>query len=351
MRNQRRKLYPDLFEAFRKFLDKAENDNYYLYCHTSYPDLGWDIPELILQHDLSAHVLFTYICPETKKPFPSLFKGAVAQSPFTGRWGSTLSNVKNGVSYEDLSNIINLFDLYTQYANCEGFGLPQVEAAACGVPVCGTDYSAMESVLRKLGGYPIPPAALYKELETGCLRAVPDNDAAASFFYSFFEEKTQADRKMEGEWTRANFSNHYQWDKSGKRWEDIFDSFEIMPVEQTWASPPRLHQPKPKLDDKQIEGVDSGQLAKWLLIEALGDPSKVNTFFESRLTRDLTYKSSTGSTGGMYFNESSAAFDGANQRSSFDFNMAYQQMVAQCDRRNNWEQKRVQVMKQKGVMK
>jgi hypothetical protein len=52
----------------------------------------------------------------------------------------------------------------------------------------------------------------------------------------------------------------------------------------------------------------------------------------------------------MYFNESSAAFDGANHRSSFDFNMAYNQMVAQCDKRNNWEQKRVQVMKQKGVI-
>lgn len=350
MRNQRRKLYPDLFEAFRKFLDKAENKNYYLYCHTSYPDLGWDIPELILEHDLASHVLFTYICPETKKPFPSLFKGAVAQSPFTGRWGSTLSNVKNGVSYEDLSNIINLFDIYTQYANCEGFGLPQVEAAACGVPVCGTDYSAMESVLRKLQGVPIKPAALYKELETGCLRAVPDNDRAAEIFLEFFEQMDDDDRALIGERTRKNFEKHYQWDKSGKKWEDIFDGFEIIPVEQTWGSQPKQHRPTPKLTDEQTANVDAGQLAKWLIVEALGDPSKLNTFFESRLCRDLTYKSSTGSTGGMYFNESSAAFDGANQRSGFDFNMAYDQMVAQCDKKNNWEQKRVQVMKQKGVI-
>ena len=133
---------------------------------------------------------FTYICPDTKRPFPSPFKGAVAQSPFTGKWGCTLSNVKTGVSYEELSNIINLFDLYTQYANCEGFGLPQVEAAACGVPVCGTDYSAMESVLRKLEGVPIKPAALYKELETGCMRAVPDNHLAADCFLQFFENYT-----------------------------------------------------------------------------------------------------------------------------------------------------------------
>jgi glycosyltransferase involved in cell wall biosynthesis len=351
MRNQRRKLYPDLFEAFRKFLDKSENKNYYLYCHTSYPDLGWDIPELILQHDLSAHILFTYICPETSKPFPSLFKGAVAQSPFTGKWGSTLSNVKNGVSYENLSDIINLFDLYTQYANCEGFGLPQVEAAACGVPVCGTDYSAMESVLRKLGGHPIKPAGLYKELETGCLRAVPDNDAAAELFRSFFEDQNDEDREKEGKRTRELFNKYYQWDISGRQWESIFDSFKIRPPEETWLSQPKLHQCRPKLTDEMLTNADPNRLAKWLIVEALGDPSKLNTFFEARLTRDLTYKSATGSTGGMYFNESSAAFDGMNQRNFFDYNIAYDQMKGMCERRNNWEQRRVQNMFQKGLMK
>ena len=81
---------------------------------------------------------------------------------------------------------MNCFDVYVQYANSEGFGLPQVEAAACGVPVMGTDYSAMESVLRKLGGTPIRPAALYKELETGCYRAVPNNELAAEKFHEFF---------------------------------------------------------------------------------------------------------------------------------------------------------------------
>ena len=351
MRNQRRKLYPDLFEAFRIFLDKAESKNYYLYCHTSYPDLGWDIPQLILEHDLSAHVLFTYICPETKKPFPSLFKGAVAQSPFTGKWGSTLSNVKNGVSYEDLSNVINLFDLYAQYANCEGFGLPQVEAAACGVPVCGTDYSAMESVLRKLGGKPIAPSALYKELETGCLRAVPNNQAAAEYFLEFFEKTTEQGRAAIGEETRKNFEKYYQWHTSGAKWEAIFDEMEIMPVEQTWGSQPKLHKCKPPLPEEKINGSNPTGLAKWLIVEALGDKSKLNTFFESRLTRDLTYRSATGSTGGMYFNESSAAFDGMNQRNFFDFNTAYNQMKAQCERRNSWEERRVQVLTKAGVVK
>ena len=346
MRNQRRKLYPDLFEAFKKFLDKAQNKNYYLYCHTSYPDLGWDIPELLNEHGIGSKVLFTYICPETKKPFVSVFKGAMAQSPYTGRFGATLSNVKNGLSYEELSNVVNCFDLFTQYANCEGFGLPQVEAAACGVPVCGTDYSAMESVLRKLEGYPIKPKALYKELETGCLRAVPDNDAAAEFFRSFFEDKSDEDREKEGKSTRENFEKYYQWHLSGSQWEKYFDSFEPVPFEQSWGSPPRIQEPAQKVDISNAGAISTVQLARHLISDVLREPERLNTFFEARLVRDLTYRQATSSTGGMYFNESSAAFDGMNRRQPFNYDIAYDQMVGLCNRRNQWEQKRMQAMKQ-----
>jgi hypothetical protein len=68
------------------------------------------------------------------------------------------------------------------------------------------------------------------------------------------------------------------------------------------------------------------------------------------MIRDLTYRSATGSTGGMYFNESSQAFDGMNHRHGFDFDIAYNQMVIQRNRINQWEQKRVEVMKQRGIM-
>jgi len=345
MRNQRRKLYPDLFKAFRIFLDTLsaeERSKYYLYCHTSYPDLGWDIPELLNENGIGSNVLFTYICSQTSKPFTSVFKGAIAQSPYTGAWGSTLSNVKNGLSYEDLSSVVNCFDLYTQYANSEGFGLPQVEAAACGVPVCGTDYSAMESVLRKLEGYPIKPSALYKELETGCMRAVPDNQDAANYFYKFFKEYDEEKRKSIGQKTRENFEKYYQWNLSGAQWEKYFDSFEALPFEQTWGSPPRIAESAPRIDTSKNHNISHVQLAKHLIADVLREPDKLNTFFESRLTRDLMYKQATSSTGGMYFNESSAAFDGMQKRQPFDYNIAYDQMLNICNKRNVWEQKRIE---------
>ena len=62
------------------------------------------------------------------------------------------------------------------------------------------------------------------------------------------------------------------------------------------------------------------------------------------------YKSSTASTGGMYFNESSQAFAGTGARESFDFNIAYDQMKAQCNRRNQWEQRRFETMKQRNII-
>jgi glycosyltransferase involved in cell wall biosynthesis len=344
MRNQRRKLYPDLFEAFKKFLDKSESKKYYLYCHTSYPDLGWDIPELLHQHELASHVLFTYICPETKKPFVSTFKGPLAQSPYTGKWGSSLSNVKNGLSYEDLSKVMNCFDLYTQYANCEGFGLPQVEAAACGVPVCGTDYSAMESVLRKLEGFTITPAALYKELETGCLRAVPNNEYASEIFFHFFEKMSEEDRVAMGKRTRENFEKYYQWHLSGAVWEKYFDETDPIPFEYSWGSKPRIYEPAPKLDVSNQKFKHS-DLSKWLIMNVLKEPDRLGTFFESRLNRDLIYQQTTSSTGGMYFNESSSAFDGQHHRQAFNFDLAYEQMRGLCMRRNHWEKTRIEKIK------
>lgn len=349
MRNQRRKLYPDLFQAFRLLLDSVEDSSkYYLYCHTSYPDLGWDIPELLQQYQLSSKVYFTYICGQTGRPFPSLFKGAITQSPYTGQFGASLSSVKTGVDYEDLCKIMNLFDLYVQYANCEGFGLPQVEAAACGIPIMATDYSAMESVVRNLGGTPLTPKALYKELETGCFRAVPDNVLAAQKFKEFFDKPISI-RKRLGFETRKAFLEHYQWDKSGKAWEKYFDSVEISDTFENWKQVPKIRNPQPK-PDKVPDTASHQEIARWLINNVLCEPEKINTYMESRLIRDLTYRNSTATTGGMYFNESSAAFDSKNTRHPFDFNIAYDQMAMLCNRRNIWEQRRIDMLKARSMI-
>jgi hypothetical protein len=48
----------------------------------------------------------------------------------------------------------------------------------------------------------------------------------------------------------------------------------------------------------------------------------------------------------MYFNESSAAFDGQNHRQPFTFDIAYDQMKGLCELRNMWERKRIERVQQ-----
>ena len=338
MRNQRRKLYPDLFEAFRLFLDKSRRTDVYLYCHTSYPDLGWDLPEIMMKNGVASKCLFTYICSECGYVFPDFFKDAISQCKKCNKYSAKLSNVRHGVPVNVLSSIVNCFDLYVQYANSEGFGLPQVEAAACGVPVMSVDYSAMSSVIRKLGGTPIKLKTLYKELETGCMRAVPDNEYAAQKFLEFFD-LPQAMRMKKGFESRKLFEEHYQWDRTANKWEQRFDSVEILPESETWKSPPRIHSPS----DGYPKGLDNKNLVDWLIINVLGEPEKLNSYMASRLVRDLNYGQSTEGMGGIYYNENSL-LDSAPKTMVFNPHDAYKHMLELCNRRNYWEKMRHKVL-------
>lgn len=118
MRNQKRKLYPALFEAFRLYINET-NDKTLLYCHTYYPDLlGWDIPKLLLEYGLSSRVLFTYTCRNCRNWFPGFFADSLVMCPHCNNMTGVLANVKLGLNNEQMCQVYNLFDLYIQYSTC-----------------------------------------------------------------------------------------------------------------------------------------------------------------------------------------------------------------------------------------
>ena len=127
----------------------------------------------------------------------------------------------------------------------------------------------------------------------------------------------------------------------GKKFEKAFKY--IIPEEKTWKSPARFRNPLPKpiVDNSQFT---HATIARWLIENVLCDPSRINTFFEDRLSRDLMYGSATGSTAGVYFNESCAAFDGKNMRSEFNIDIAYNQLLGLCNKHNHWEQRRMETI-------
>lgn len=250
-RNQIRKLYPDLFKCFRIFLDngpKELTDKTFLHVHTAHPDQGWDIPRLLKEYGLSHKVYLTYCCRscgnvsiEKWNDYNLLCKRCNNKSVFN-------PNPAFGVNRQTLCEIYNLYDLYVQYASLEGFGVPVVEAAACGIPVCVVPYSGTEDFVSKLNAYPIPIIRMTTEAQSHRQWAFPDND----LFAKQLEELLSKDLTTWGKETRLQCEKYFDWDKAAKVWEDAIDS--LPPAKRKWNDPPRNLVEKPipsNLDDSE----------------------------------------------------------------------------------------------------
>ncbi len=225
MRNQKRKLIPELFNVIGSIIKNEDiplelRNNIYLYLHTSYPDAGWDIPQLLKEYGCMNRVLFSYVCKRCGFIKANVFVGPMKVCPKCIEKSMALSSVTHGVTTSDLAQIYNTFDLYTQYSICEGFGMPQVEAGACGIPVTTVNYSAMCDIVKKLEAHPIPIASYFKELETQAIRTYPDNASLVEYIVDFYKnpDKSQLSRR-----TRELTETHYNWDNIAKKWENYLD--------------------------------------------------------------------------------------------------------------------------------
>ena len=293
MRNQKRKLFFELMKSFRLFLDQAPSaiaSKSFLYLHTSYPEKnGWDIPDGIMQNNLGGKVLMTYICKNCRQFFPSLFKDAVTKCKFCNQVSAVCPTVSYGISVPDLAKIYNLLDIYVQYAICEGFGMPQVEAAACGVPVAATDYSAMYDVLRFTQGYPIPVRTFFREIETNAERAYPDNEVLASILTKFFS-KNSTDRMQESMIVRKKTIERYNWDDTAKVWENYIDNYTHVGLQGQWESPAIFHN----IPQSIPPDMSNEDFIKWLFFEVAHAPEKLHQYEGVKLHRDFQFGAEIG---------------------------------------------------------
>ena len=136
-----------------------------------------------------------------------------------------------------------------------------------------------------------------------------------------------------------DFEKYYQWDKTAKKWEDYFDSVELKPSEETWLSAPRIHHPR----NGNTENMSNSEYARWLIVNVLGEPERLNTYFESRLIRDLNYAMFINGMGDAYLNEDSFKFLKPLYE-PFDRQKAYDMMADICELKNFWENKRKEVI-------
>lgn len=342
MRNQKRKLYPDLLEAFKKFLiehPKAAKD-VYLYLHTSYPDIGWDIPLLIKESGIGHKILCTYVCTECKHVFPSFFSSTIQTCKNCGMPSARLPSNNMGVSTEQLADIMNLFDLYVQYSICEGFGMPQVEAAACGIPVMSVDYSAMSSVVRNIRGTPIKVARMFRESETHAWRALPNNDDLVEHMYRFFS-KPESERIKKGRDTYLSCRKHYTWEKVAKTWEENIDNIEI-PEHNQWQNPtPNIIEPNLNIPNN----LSDEEFVRWCIVNIFGEPKETESYIALRMIRDLNYGEAIIGHGGIYYAEDSVIIDKPKYH-KFGREQVVQEMLKLAENKNYWEQRRVGLIKE-----
>lgn len=305
-RNQRRKMFPDLIEAFQEFLGKAhfkETNNIYLYLHTAHPDLGWDLPKYIKENGLSHKVLMTYFCHNCRRWFPSFYQDALTICRFCGQKSAPLSNSQIGIATDALSAIYNFMDLYVQFVTNEGLGIPCLEAAACGCPFAATNYSGTEDLIANLSGKPISPRTLFHEAETSRILSYPSIDELVEYISEFVSLPESIRMRMSRSTAELVRQHYGGWESVAKRWMDIFDSIEI-PQQNPWASPidivPTTQIPIPPADRMSDE-----QFVGWCLGEILHRPDWINSYCGLKILRDLSWGRTIVNNLGFFFGEMS----------------------------------------------
>lgn len=241
MRNQKRKLFPELIKAFEKLIQRLREENnskaekVRLYLHTSFPDAGWDIAELIDSSSESNKILISYCCQKCGCLFASNFAGFSQLCYSCGINQAVIPSIAKSIQDTALGKIVSSFDAYIQYAICEGFGMPQIEAAFCGVPVVTVNYSAMEDVIEKIGATSIQVATKFKELETGANRVYPDIDDTVNKLYELVNTPDNVLCRI-GQEQHDKAKKLYSWDRVVQQWSNYLDTVDWSYYEDLWEN-------------------------------------------------------------------------------------------------------------------
>jgi len=190
-RNQPRKQPIRLIEAFAKFA-KDKND-VVLWLHKDWNDVfGWPLQYFVQLYDIQ---------DKTINPRPV------------------------GIPREEMAKIYNSFSVNMMGTSGEGFGLPTIEAAACGVPTIATDYTTSKELI--IDGKPSPRGILvpYKTLFWDKLnvaavqRALVDTDELAKSLQYYYDNRDELRKhgKNALEWVKRNVS----LDIIERKWNNI----------------------------------------------------------------------------------------------------------------------------------
>jgi len=122
----------------------------------------------------------------------------------------------------DLATLYNSCDAFVLPTKAEGWGLPIIEAMACGLPVIVTDYSAHTEYVNSQNGYLIRVEKMIDVSDPMFFEpgqdygkwAQPDLDHLKYLMRSVFENRKEAAQK--GLAARDDVSRNWTWDRSAR---------------------------------------------------------------------------------------------------------------------------------------
>lgn len=320
MRNQKRKLYYDLIEAFSKWVYQSKSKGHtnlvkrtFLYLHTSYPDVGYDIGKAIRDFKIGNKVVMTYLCNNCHTAYPSFFAGDMVICRKCGVLAAHPPNAMYSCPRDVLAKIMKTFDLYVQYSICEGWGMPLTEAQACGVPTMAVRYSAMEDHLQCPTSIPIEVERFFWEaiIETEQKRALPSNADFVSKLDRFLKQ-SDGTREEKSKQTRAYVEELVEtygssvpmrrrgWERTAAIWGQVIRETEIKDQNKTWLCPtPRINRPNlvPPSND-----MNNGEFVDWVISKVWGRPDMLHTHFSNEWLRSLNSGFRTVGDKRMQFN-------------------------------------------------
>lgn len=322
-RNQPRKLFPDLLEAFALFLSsspKSISSKTYLYLHSKWPDNGTNFSSLLMEYGLGSKVLFTYYCQSCQQMFASTYSDVKCVCKHCGN-AATMPGPQDNLNEEQLNLIYNFFDVYVHLAVAEGQGLPLTEAAACAVPVMCINHTGMEDIVNKVGAIPLQSVKLRREHELNRLFAVPDIQDVASKLTEILQLPDSIRRKVGFDQYRKCLI-HFNWDIGVKRLMEVIDK---MPM-RNWANPQkRLFKPQLPVPTK----LTNEQFIHYLYHNVIGRPELFKRYDVLRKIYGLTMEFSGSKSELMHYNHDIAINDAIGDNGWY----------------NHWEQQRLEKFK------
>lgn len=283
MRNQKRKQFPDLLEAFSSLLNtdgipESTRRRLKLHLHCQYPDNGWDLPKYLMDNGAINSITLSYQCTNCRSFYVDFFKDGRSHCKKCGSFSSYNAGSSTGVEESKLSVLYNCADYYVQYSSCEGFGIPILEAAACGLKTFGVGYSATKEVVEKCGGVVVEPRSMYYDGGAEMLKSLPNN----TDFINKFAVELRNHHLIP--YNRFKISekakNAYSFEKASKVWEDSIDAIGY----GNWSNPPEI------IEEREVNfNCDPREFVRNSIIYVASRPELCDTYWEKDMVQSLIF--------------------------------------------------------------